>query len=27
MEKFIIFVILYFLVVQFVFPLLGVKPG
>ena len=27
MEKFILFVVLYFIVVQFVFPRLGIKPG
>ena len=27
MEKFIIFVVLYFIVVQFVFPRLGIRPG
>jgi len=27
MEKFILFVILYFFMVQFVFPRLGIKPG
>ena len=27
MEKFVLFVVLYFIVVQFVFPRLGIKPG
>ncbi len=27
MEKFIIFIVIYFLVVNFVFPRLGLKPG
>ena len=27
MEKFIVFVVLYFIIVQFVFPKLGLKPG
>lgn len=27
MEKFILFVVLYFIVVQFVFPRLGIQPG
>jgi len=27
MEKFIIFIVIYFLVVNFVFPHLGLKPG
>ncbi len=27
MEKFILFVVLYFIVVQFVFPRLGIRPG
>jgi len=27
MEKFILFVVIYFVVVQFVFPKLGLKPG
>jgi len=27
MEKFILFVVLYFIIVQFVFPRFGIKPG